>query len=781
MRGQGLGAMGLGAHRALPEAQRQRRSATSSRRRCPLPTMPAGGRLWRQARRTTLALLLGLLLSVGLPLGSSLAAPEASAPRPAAAANPAGGGGRIIPIEQQPFYPELLHTETIWADAPLQQVMGDSPQATLLNFYVVMHKVERIITDLPRSAHDDPGGLRWSAAARERIDEANRLFADAVNSLDTSAFPASIRTNSGEEAAIQLKQVLDYAFNHSRVPIIIPDSEELKRINVERSKSHDSWTIPGTEITLTSDIEGKKSNLDFYFSPQTVSQIGDMFNRIHVLAHPQQRFSSPDLYRDFSYTIGGLVPPRWYVSLPARLRLMLEQEFLLPGQSRLQVAIALVCLIVYIFIALVTARALLRTTLFHRDEEEASSQPWNQDTLAWQRVILASPLVAATWAVDRLIDDILNFTGGPLSASTYLLSICFWVSLSTLLFFLCEAIGHSLCEWLVAVRGGGSELQLRRTHNLVMPISRVLGAIVVLGLLYSLLLDLGLPPDTVLAFSAVPGLAIGLGASKLLGNLFAGLSIQTDKPLRVGEFCQVGDNLGFVSRIGLRSLEIQTLQSRVTIPNAIAEDQTIINYSVRTPNRAESSLQTLNLRLQIDADLSPSQLEDLLLQTRAHLASRPELQQPLATLEQQEGGQCSLDCVALAPLHDWPSFLAMRDALLQRLLELLDVVKRSTIVIGVSYDTTPEQRGWIPTMVADLTSTIPELELKSCLLLKISEYSYDYVIELRSGHATHASFRAAIDAFHQALLQRFAEAAIEIPFPTACEIAVHPQPRTFPR
>lgn len=770
MGGRGLGAVARATCGPAPAGQR--RPAPASRRR-PFPARPAGGTLWRSARRTTVALLLGLLLSLALPPGGSVAATGATPPHPAAAAS----GGRVIPIEQQPFYPELLQTQALWADAPLQQVMGDSPHATLLNFYVVMHKVDLIMGDLSHRAGSDPGSLTWSPAARERIEEANRLFADATNTLDTSAFPASIRANSAEEAAIQLKQVLDYVFNNSRVPIHIPGSEELRRINAERSKAHDSWTIPGTEITLTSDIEGRESNRDFYFSAQTVSQIDDMFQRIHNLEHPRQPFSSPSLYNEFAYTPGGLVPPKWYVKLPSGVRRQLDQELLLPGQSRLQVLIGLICLLGYGLLALVTARSLLRTSQAYRLESQPTPGTWSQDSMAWRRVALATPLVIATWLVDRVIDDHINFTGAPLSVSTNILAIFSYLSLSALLFFLCEAIGRSVSEWLVLVRGGGSALQLRRAQNLVMPVSRVLGGILVVALAYKLLLDLGLPPDTVLAFSAVPGLAIGLGASKLLGNLFAGLSIQTDKPLRVGEFCQVGDNLGFVSRIGLRSLEIQTLQSRVTIPNAIADDQTIINYSVRTPDRSESAQQILSLRLQIDAELSPSQREDLLLLTRTHLASMSLLQQPLATLEQLEGGQCNLNCVALAPLHDWPGFLAMREALLLRLLAFLDAVKRSSFVIGVSYDTTVDQRHQIPIIIADLTRSITELELKSCLLLKISDYSYDYMIELRPLHTSHAAFRAALDRFHQGLLQRFAEAGIDIPFPTACEIALDPQPR----
>ncbi|WP_255440065.1 mechanosensitive ion channel family protein [Synechococcus sp. MEDNS5] len=104
--------------------------------------------------------------------------------------------------------------------------------------------------------------------------------------------------------------------------------------------------------------------------------------------------------------------------------------------------------------------------------------------------------------------------------------------------------------------------------------------------------------------------------TELLFNLFAGLSIQTDRPLRVGEFCEVGGTLGFVTKIGLRSMELQTLESRVTIPNSVADEATIINFSRRGLSRDRPPTQGLEVRLPIRDPLSPYQLEELLRQAR---------------------------------------------------------------------------------------------------------------------------------------------------------------------
>ena len=154
--------------------------------------------------------------------------------------------------------------------------------------------------------------------------------------------------------------------------------------------------------------------------------------------------------------------------------------------------------------------------------------------MAWQRVLILLTLLPLTRLVKTFVDDVVNLTGAPLVYFTYIFFVIWHVSAGFFAIYFAEAVGRSSAELLLRLRGGGSSLQLQRITNLVMPITRAIGALASIALLYRLLIVMGLPANTVLAFSAVPGLAIGLGASKLLGNLFAGLSIQTDRPLRVG-------------------------------------------------------------------------------------------------------------------------------------------------------------------------------------------------------------------------------------------------------
>lgn len=73
------------------------------------------------------------------------------------------------------------------------------------------------------------------------------LFNAAVDALDGSSFALGVRPYLKNEAAIQLKQVLDFIFNSSRQSISIPDAGAMKVLNDGRSKDTQSWTLPGSD------------------------------------------------------------------------------------------------------------------------------------------------------------------------------------------------------------------------------------------------------------------------------------------------------------------------------------------------------------------------------------------------------------------------------------------------------------------------------------------------------------------------------------------------------
>ena len=701
-----------------------------------------------------LAVLLSVLPSVGL---NSVEASSVQTEH---------NSGGVIPFRDQPFYPDLEQISSSWTDVVLGQVVGTNPKATLLNFYAVMAKVGNRAEWLGQNV-SFKSGLFSSEKRLEQIDDTNLLFDLAVKSLDSTNLPESVRSDMSDEAAIQLKHVLDYVFTHSREPIVIPGLADLKAREESGAEAIDSWRIPGTAIELTRILENNSNNDKFYFSTSTVHSVSDMYDEINGQPAIEEEFSTPHFYSDFIYTPGYLVPPKWYLLLPRKVRDFIEIPIF--EQTIFQIVCGVIAFSLYVFLVLWLISQLVAT---YRDSASLQiPSVWLQDNIAWTRVFIIFPVVLFTQITEGFIDNVINLTGIPLIFSTSFFYIILYITASVFAFFLLEAIGRSGSEVAMRLRGSRSTLQLQRISNLVMPLCRAGGVLIGVVLVYRLLLLLGLPASTVLAFSAVPGLAIGLGASKLLGNLFAGLSIQTDRPLRVGEFCQIGDSLGFVVKIGLRSLELQTLESVVKIPNSVADEATIVNYSRRDGLMESIPKQGMELRLQLPDEFSPFQLEELLRQCRLLLTDPDRLQgltieSPIVSLENNSGDSKTLIVFVLVELHGWPAYLHMRETIIVQLEELLERIDLYEFVVGVSYSTTSSQLSRVPDLLRSAFESDPNLHCIACRLLKISEFSYDHEIELSSTHRFQNDLEDSIHALYQRIIMILGENNIEIPFPT---------------
>ena len=98
----------------------------------------------------------------------------------------------------------------------------------------------------------------------------------------------------------------------------------------------------------------------------------------------------------------------------------------------------------------------------------------------------------------------------------------------------------------------GSEKQLRGIRGLVN------FAIWVIALVF-LLDNLGVKISAVVAGLGVGGIAVALAAQAVLGDLFGYFVIFFDKPFAIGDFIVVGDQMGAVEYIGIKTTRIRAL------------------------------------------------------------------------------------------------------------------------------------------------------------------------------------------------------------------------------
>ncbi len=107
------------------------------------------------------------------------------------------------------------------------------------------------------------------------------------------------------------------------------------------------------------------------------------------------------------------------------------------------------------------------------------------------------------------------------------------------------------------------------------------GKVVVWSLVLLVALDnLGVDVTTLVAGLGVGGIAVGLALQNILGDLFASVSIVLDKPFVIGETIQVGDLVGKVESIGLKTTHVRSLSGEQLIfPNGDLLQSRIRNHA----------------------------------------------------------------------------------------------------------------------------------------------------------------------------------------------------------
>ena len=86
-----------------------------------------------------------------------------------------------------------------------------------------------------------------------------------------------------------------------------------------------------------------------------------------------------------------------------------------------------------------------------------------------------------------------------------------------------------------------------------------------------------------LATTAVGAVVVGLALQDTLGNLFAGLAIQIEKPFHVGHWVGIGGRDGVVTAVTWRATKIRTKAGKlVVVPNSVIARETVSNYSEPT-------------------------------------------------------------------------------------------------------------------------------------------------------------------------------------------------------
>ncbi len=132
----------------------------------------------------------------------------------------------------------------------------------------------------------------------------------------------------------------------------------------------------------------------------------------------------------------------------------------------------------------------------------------------------------------------------------------------------------------------------------------VMTAIVFVGVLSALLVipQVRAIAGGILASSAVIGLVVGFAAQRTIGNVVAGVLIAFSQPLRLGDRVKVDDVDGIVEEIGLTYTFIRAPDGvRLVIPNEKLASDTILNFTIRSPEKVAEVTVQVPLAQDLDA------------------------------------------------------------------------------------------------------------------------------------------------------------------------------------
>src|SRR5713226_2697362 len=107
-----------------------------------------------------------------------------------------------------------------------------------------------------------------------------------------------------------------------------------------------------------------------------------------------------------------------------------------------------------------------------------------------------------------------------------------------------------------------------------------------------------------LAGSGVAAIILGFAGQNLFGGIIAGISLQINRPYRVGDWLQLGERFAEVMEINWRSTRLRTNDAiYLDIPNNEIVRQTIVNLHYPT------QLHAMRIRVGIDYDVPPNRVK----------------------------------------------------------------------------------------------------------------------------------------------------------------------------
>jgi MscS family membrane protein len=213
-----------------------------------------------------------------------------------------------------------------------------------------------------------------------------------------------------------------------------------------------------------------------------------------------------------------------------------------------------------------------------------------------------------------------------------------------------------------------TRIQRRGGESILIVMQRLTRVMVLIIAVVAILALFGFNVKTTLAGLGIGGLAIALAAQKKLENLIGGVSLLMDKAVSVGDLCQIGDQLGTVEDIGLRSLKLRALdQSLLVVPNGSLAQMQFQNMARRSKLLIN---QTFSLRIETQAE----QLRFVLDRVQSMLDQHPAIEAGTSRVRVMSfvGAAFELELFAYGKTDDWTQFTLIRQDVIMKIADIVE-------------------------------------------------------------------------------------------------------------
>lgn len=188
--------------------------------------------------------------------------------------------------------------------------------------------------------------------------------------------------------------------------------------------------------------------------------------------------------------------------------------------------------------------------------------------------------------------------------------------------------------------------------------------------------NMGINITAMVAGLGVGGIAVALAMQNILGDLFGALSIVLDKPFVVGDFVVVGDKMGTVERIGLKTTRLRALAGeQLVFSNTDLLASRIQNYKRMAERRVEFQIGTVY-------DLAPEQVEAIAAMLREIVVSQKQVRFDRAHFKRFGASSLDFEVVYFVLSADFNTYMDIQQSI------NLEILRRfAASGIGFAYPT----------------------------------------------------------------------------------------------